>query len=149
MPVKRRQPRRNVYETTLNKQRWTGHAGLVRTSISTVRDLRESAVHFRNGRQAARIAAGYAGLVVLVAVVVVFTDVALGGQPGSATVALFVATLPGSLGVLVVVAMAPGVPETSGMMASGLSLVHVGLFTSVGLAQSWVLWRVGRGPRTW
>lgn len=117
--------------------------------MTTVRDLRESAVYYRNGRQAARVAAGYAGLVVLIAVVVVFADLAVADEPGAATVALVVATLPGSLGALVVLAVTPGLPETSGMMASGVSLVHIGLFTTAGLAQSWVLWRVGRGPRLW
>ena len=116
---------------------------------TTVRDLRESAVHYRNGRQAARVAAGYGGLVVLVAVVVVFADLAVADDPGSAAIALFVATLPGSLGVLAVLAFTPGLPETPGALASGISLVHIGLFTAAGLAQSWVLWRVGRGPRRW
>jgi hypothetical protein len=121
----------------------------VTTVTSTVRDLRESAVHYRNGRQAAKVAAGYAGLVVLVALVVVFADLAVTGDPGSATVGLFVATLPGSLGVLAVLALTPGLPDGPGAVASGISLVHAGLLTGAGLAQSWVLWRVGRGPRRW
>ena len=117
--------------------------------MTTVRELRESAVHYRNGRQAARFAAGHAGFVVLVAVVVVFADLAVLGEPGTGTMAVFLATLPGSLGILAVLAVLPGVPETSGTLASGLSLVHIGLFATAGLAQSWVLWRVGRGPRLW
>ena len=36
-----------------------------------------------------------------------------------------------------------------GALASGISFVHIVLFTTAGLAQSWVLWRVGRGPRRW
>jgi hypothetical protein len=120
----------------------------VRASMTTVRELRESAEYYRNGRQAARVATAYAGLVLLATVVVVFRELALSGG-GAGTIALLVATLPGSLAVLVVMAALGGLPDSPGAMASGVSLVQIGILAGAGLAQSWVLWRVGRGPRLW
>lgn len=114
--------------------------------MTTVRELRETAVLYRNGPAAARVATAYAGLV-FVAAVIVLADLALGGPQGVHTFALVLVTLPSGAGVVFVLTKLPGLPDTSGLFASGYTLLQVGLFTGAGLAQSWVVWCLGRGPR--
>jgi hypothetical protein len=111
-----------------------------------VRELRETAVCYRNGPAAARVATVYAGFVVVVAVLVL-ADLALGGPHTVRTVALFLAALPGSVAVLFLVGASPALPQTSGALAEAFLLVEICLLAGAGLAQSWVLWRLGRGPR--
>lgn len=114
--------------------------------MATVRELREAAVLYRNGPAAARVATAYAGLVVLVGVLVL-ADLALGGPHSVRTAALFLAALPGSIAVAIAVAASPVLPDTSGVLASVFLLGEICLLTGAGLVQSWVLWRLGRGPR--
>lgn len=114
--------------------------------MATMRELRETAALYRNGPAAARVATAYAGFVVVVGVLVL-TDLALGGQDGVRTLALFLAALPGSIAVAVVIAASPVLPATSGVWAAVFLLVEICLLTGAGLVQSWVLWRLGRGPR--
>jgi hypothetical protein len=123
-----------------------GHSGEVRAPLSTVRELRETAVYYRNGPAAARVAAVYGGFVVVVAVLVL-ADLALGGPHTVRTIALFLAALPGSAAVVFFVAASPVLPGTSGVLAAAFLLVEICLLAGAGLAQSWVLWRLGRGPR--
>jgi hypothetical protein len=111
-----------------------------------VRELREAAVYYRNGPAAARAATAYAGFVVVVAVLVL-ADLALGGPQDVRTFLLCLATLPGSLAVVLAVGLSPRVPQTSGVLAGGLLFAEIALLTGAGLAQSWLLWRLGRGPR--
>lgn len=114
--------------------------------MATMRELREAAVLYRNGPAAARIATAYAGFVVMVGVLVL-ADLALGGQDGVRTIALFLAALPGSIAVAVVLAASPVLPETNGVWAAVFLLGEICLLTCAGLVQSWALWRLGRGPR--
>ena len=115
--------------------------------MATVRELREAAVLYRNGPAAARIATAYAGLVVLVGVLVL-ADLALGGPHSVRTVALFLAALPGfDRRSRSSSPRRPSLPDTSGVLASVFLLVEICLLTGAGLVQSWVLWRLGRGPR--
>lgn len=114
--------------------------------MSTVRELRETAVYYRNGPAAARVATAYAGFVVVVAVLVL-ADLALGGPQSVRTLALFLAALPGSAAVAVVIDASPVLPRTSGVLAAAFLLAEICLLAGAGLAQSWVLWRLGRGPR--
>ena len=114
--------------------------------MATVRELREAAVYYRNGPAAARVATVYAGFVVVVGVLVL-ADLALAGPHSVRTAALFLAALPGSILVVLAIAASPVLPATSGVLATGFLLGEICLLIGGGLAQSWMLWRLGRGPR--